>query len=287
MKEEVRNFLLENSEEKYRDFSKALIPGEETMLGVRLPVLRKKAKELAKGDWREELKTEDIYFEEVMLRGMMLSYVKESLSVMLPYIKAYIPCVKNWSVCDSVFSKMEVFRQEQDKTWKFIQPYLYSDKEFEVRTAIIIMMQHMLKCDESGKNIKRLVSISMKDCVVNKEDAVNEGNVTNGGSAVNETNVMNGGNEATGVSERKERAGGYLPRILEALNREFPAYYASMAAAWTVAEAFCCYPAPVYEFLRDNRMDDDTYNRALQKIVESLIPCPEVKTEIRKMKRKK
>ena len=44
MKEEIRQFLMENSEEKYREFSKALIPGEETMLGVRLPVLRKRQK---------------------------------------------------------------------------------------------------------------------------------------------------------------------------------------------------------------------------------------------------
>lgn len=274
MKEEIRQFLIENSEEKYREFSKALIPGEETMLGVRLPVLRKKAKELAKGNWREELKTEDIYFEEIMLRGMMLSYVKESLPVMLPYIEAYIPCVKNWSVCDSVFSKMEVFRQDRDKTWEFIQPYLYSDKEFEVRTAIIIMMQHVLKCDEKGKNIKRLATISPEDCLEGK-DRPDEENAESRAVA-----------DKTG-RQRKGGEGEYLPRIIEALNREFPAYYASMAAAWTIAEAFCCYPAPVYEFLKDNRLDDDTYNRALQKIVESLIPCSEVKAEIRRMKRKK
>ncbi len=276
MKEEIRQFLIENSEEKYREFSKALIPGEKTMLGVRLPILRKKAKELAKGNWREELKTEDIYFEEIMLRGMMLSYVKESLSVMLPYIEAYIPCVKNWSVCDSVFSKMEVFRQDRDKTWEFIQPYLYSNEEFEVRTAIIIMMSHMLKCDEKGKNIKRLASISLEDCLAGK-DKQDKGNA--GSKAMTD--------RVSGTGQRKEEKGEYLSRILEVLNREFPAYYASMAAAWTIAEAFCCYPAPIYEFLKDNRMDDDTCNRALQKIVESLIPCPEVKTEIRRMKRKK
>lgn len=258
MKEAVRQFLMENSEEKYREFSKALIPGEETMLGVRLPVLRKKAKELAKGSWREELETEDIYFEEVMLRGMMLSYVKESLSTMLPYIEAYIPLVKNWSVCDSVFSKMEVFREDREKTWEFIQPYLYSEQEFEIRAGIIIMMSHVLKCDENGKNMKRLTKISLEDCTVEK----------------------------SGPAEKKAIQGKYLPRVLEALNREFPAYYASMAAAWTIAEAFCCYPAPVYEFLKDNRLDDATHNRALQKIVESLIPLPEVKSEIKKMKRK-
>ncbi len=275
MKEEVRRFLIENSEEKYREFSQALIPGEETMLGVRLPVLRKKAKELAKGNWREELKTEDIYFEEIMLRGMMLSYVKEDLSTMLPYIEAYIPCVKNWSVCDSVFSKMDILREDGMKTWEFIQPYLYSDREFEIRTGIIIMMQHLLKCDEKGKNIKRRASISLKDCMMDEDDLINE---DDGEERKNETG-------RTAAAEKGERQGKYLPKILEALNREFPAYYASMAAAWTIAEAFCCYPAAVYGFLKDNRLDDATYNRALQKIVESLIPLPEVKAEMRRMKR--
>lgn len=255
IKEETREFLKANSEKKYKEFSKSLIPGEINMLGVRLPVLRKKAKELAKGHWKEELKTEDVYFEEIMLRGMMLGYVKESLEVMLPYIEAFIPKVQNWSVCDSVFSKMDVFRTDRERTWEFIQPYLYSEKEFEVRTAVIIMMQHLLKCDEKGKSIKRLKSIAYEDCLTD---------------------------QPAGTEEN----GKYLPRILEALNREFPSYYASMAAAWTIAEAFCCFPAFVYGFLKENRMDEATYNRALQKIIESLIPQPKVKEMIREMKQR-
>lgn len=250
MKEEIRAFLLENSEEKYRDFSKNLHTGDVNMLGVRLPILRKKAKELAKGDWKEELKTEDIYFEETMLRGMVISYVKADLEEMLPYIAEFIPRVDNWSVCDSVFSKMDVLRQDKERTWEFIQPYLYSDKEFEVRTAIIIMMQHLLKWDESGNAVKGYQRIAIEDCT------------------------------------KAEKKGLYLQRILDALDREFSQYYASMAAAWTIAEAFCYYPAKIYAFLENNRLDGKTRNRALQKIVESLIPLPEVKDEIRKMKRK-
>lgn len=250
MKEQTRAFLIENSEEEYREFSKGLVPGDINMLGIRLPLLRKKAKELAKGNWKEELETEDLYFEEIMLRGMMISYAKGSLEEMLPYIKDFIPRVNNWSVCDSVFSKMDVLRTDRERTWELIQPYLYSDREFEVRVGIIIMMQHLLKCDEQGKTMKRLRTVSWEDCV-----------------------------------SAEETPGTYLHRILEALNREFTQYYASMAAAWTIAEAFCCYPAAVYAFLQDNRLDDETYNRSLRKITESLIPEPEVKDRIRKMKR--
>ena len=260
MRESTRAFLKQHSEETYKEFSGSLIPGEKTMLGVRLPILRKKAQEIAKADWKEELKSEDLYFEEVMLRGMIISYVKGSMDEMLPYIEAFIPCVQNWSVCDSVFMKMDVLRTDRERTWHFIQPYLQSEKEFEVRVAIIIMMQHLLKCDEHGKTMQRLRRVSMAQCV--------------------------SGNATQKVEEEVQPEGMYLERVLQALDKPYSQYYASMAAAWTVAEAFCCFPARVYQFLKHNQLDDVTYNRALQKIVESLIPEPDVKEAIKSMKRK-
>ncbi|MBP3421438.1 MAG: DNA alkylation repair protein [Lachnospiraceae bacterium] len=256
MRESTRMFLIEHSEETYKEFSGSLIPGEKTMLGVRLPILRKKAQEIAKKDWKEELKIEDAYFEEVMLRGMIISYVKGSMDEILPYIEAFIPCVNNWSVCDSVFMKMDVLRTDRERTWQFIQPYLQSEKEFEVRVAIIIMMQHLLKCDENGKTMKRLRHVSMSQCI------------------------------SKGGVDGSQPEGMYLERVLQALDKSYTQYYASMAAAWTIAEAFCCFPSRVYTFLQENQLDDVTYNRALQKIVESLIPEPEVKECIKSMKRK-
>lgn len=48
MDKTVRERLFSMSEEKYRDFSKALIPGCDNMLGVRVPLIRKYARELIK-----------------------------------------------------------------------------------------------------------------------------------------------------------------------------------------------------------------------------------------------
>ena len=302
MKEETRLFLLENSEEEYRKFLGSLLPGEKNMLGIRLPVLRKKAKELARGDWKGEWETEDRYFEEIMLRGMMISYVKGDMDEMLPYIADFIPRVNNWSVCDSVFAKMDVLRTDRERTWQFIQPYLYSDQEFEVRVGIIIMMQHLLKCDENGKNLKRLRTVSLTDCIKKEQEKPEPAGIkpepagikpepagTKPEPAGTKPEPAGTKSEPEGTKPEPTNRGSdgvYLTRILEALDRPFSQYYASMAAAWTVAEAFCCYPADVYPFLKDNRLDDATHNRALQKIVESLIPQPEVKKEMKKMKRK-
>lgn len=199
MIKDIRERLAAMSESEYQEFSSGLIPGVKNMLGIRLPELRKIAKEVAKSDWKKAISEEDIYFEERMLRGMILSYASMDIDEILPYITEFIPLVDNLSVCDSVFMGMNIFQKDREYTWNYIQPYLQSDKEFEVRVALIIMMQHLLKCDAKGKNISRLRRVELSD-----------------------------------MSNKKEEAGQYVDRILKSIDREYPqGYYASMAASWS------------------------------------------------------
>ena len=61
------------SERDYQRFASSLIPNIEPdrVLGVRLPLLRKLAGELAREDWSGYLRDAwDGYFEETMLQGM-------------------------------------------------------------------------------------------------------------------------------------------------------------------------------------------------------------------------
>ena len=76
--EEVRKRIEELSEPSYQQFSARLIPNvkAERIRGVRLPHLRKLAKEIVKGDWRaylEEKSEVEKTFEETMLRGLNAS----------------------------------------------------------------------------------------------------------------------------------------------------------------------------------------------------------------------
>ncbi|MDD4097849.1 MAG: DNA alkylation repair protein [Lentisphaeria bacterium] len=48
-----------------------------------------------------------------------------------------------------------------------------------------------------------------------------------------------------------------------------PGYYARMAVAWAVSIAYVNFPAKVEPYLSDNGLDKWTYNKALQKIIES------------------
>ena len=104
--QKVRSRLKELEDEKYREFHSGLLPGTENILGVRLPALRSLAKEIAKNDWEEWFfQKNDIYYEETMLRGLVTAYAKMDCDTRLSYIRAFVPDIDNWAVCDCV-SKM-------------------------------------------------------------------------------------------------------------------------------------------------------------------------------------
>ena len=62
-------------------------------------------------------------------------------------------------------------------------------------------------------------------------------------------------------------------------------YYVKMAVAWAVSVCFVKFPERTMRYLAVSRLDDDTYNKALRKIVESNRVTSEAKDAVRKMKR--
>ena len=270
MRKEIRDRISAYAENEYRDFSAALIPGAKQLLGVRLPKLREIAKEIAKGDWRSEVEhTEDeyadLYFEETMLRGMIIGYgtakkdVTESEGIQ--YLEQFIPMIDDWSVCDSFCNSFSFANKHRDADWEVLQKYLYSDKEFEVRVALILLLSQYLKYDSDNKKLPRNRSVCMADLEKNDENR----------------------ERSAAVKLRFP----YIDKILSTLNREFTqGYYAQMAAAWLFAEAFVCFPYEVSELLvNDCQMDKWTYNKALQKVRESLNPDAEVKEYMKNLKK--
>lgn len=270
MRERIRNVLVQYADSKYKEFSAGLIPGAKPLVGVRLPKLRKIAKDIVKEDWCSEIAVydgeyEDIYFEETMLRGMIIGYgtAKKGFSCEkgLIYLEQFIPCITNWSICDSFCNSFSFANRHREVVWEFMQPYLYSDKEYEVRVSLILLLSQYLKYNTENKKISRnrkVVLTDIEDSPANKEM-----------SAITKVQYP------------------YLEKILDTLNREFnQGYYAQMAAAWLLAETFVCFPYETNQMIANAcRMDTWTYNKGLQKIRESLNPDEEVKEYIKNLKK--
>lgn len=63
-------------------------------------------------------------------------------------------------------------------------------------------------------------------------------------------------------------------------------YYVKMAVAWAVSFCFIKFPVRTMDFLKNCSLDDFTYNKSLQKILESYRVDKEMKDVIKSMKRK-
>lgn len=79
----------------------------------------------------------------------------------------------------------------------------------------------------------------------------------------------------------------YIASVLLMMNRlDFDGYYTKMGVAWCVATAYAKYPKETNAFLLENRLEDWTYNKAIQKMTESFRVKDEDKARLRKMKRR-
>lgn len=143
--EEIREKIKELADVTYKEFHSGLCPNTNNIIGVRVPVLRNLAKQLAKGDFATYLKNaKDEYYEEIMLQGMVIGMAKIEIKETMEYLIKFIPKIDNWAICDVTVAGLKITKKYPKEMWEFLQPYLYSNKEFEVRFAIVMLLDFYL-----------------------------------------------------------------------------------------------------------------------------------------------
>jgi 3-methyladenine DNA glycosylase AlkD len=149
-------------EPQFQKFTASLLPGIEDILGVRLPTLRKMAQQLAKGDWQTYLQSAcDDSFEEIMLQGMVLGYAKGDLQVKEPFLRAFLPKINNWSVCDSTCSTLKLAKTQPEPFWDFLLEYLHSSQEYDVRFALVQMLDYYVNEDYLARVLEAIDSVNL------------------------------------------------------------------------------------------------------------------------------
>lgn len=140
--EELKNLADKN----YRDFNNKIIPTKQRMLGVRVPALRKIAKRISKNEPLLFIKSnkEDIY-EMILLEGMVLSYINKPFKELTPLIECFLHKVDNWAQIDMTFCNFKSIKAQQIELLPIVRKWLNSDKEFIVRAAIVILLNHFVE----------------------------------------------------------------------------------------------------------------------------------------------
>lgn len=143
---QIQEQLKSLAEEQYRQFNKKLCPdaGRE-MLGIRIPVLRRLAKEMLKADWQAYL-TEDTerYHEEVLLKGLIIGGAKIPLEDKLTLVRQFVPKIDSWQISDTFCPALKLKNEDLDRVWYFILPYTRSKQEFDVRFSVIMMLDYYI-----------------------------------------------------------------------------------------------------------------------------------------------
>ena len=139
----IKQKIISKAEKNYQKFSQSLLPNIDNVLGVRLPILRKIAKEIyTQTDWQKFLKQNDFeYMEETMLQAMVIGLVKDEPENILKLVNDFVPKIDNWSVCDSFCTGLKFVTKNQELVWKFIQPYFNSAKEYDIRFAFVMLLE--------------------------------------------------------------------------------------------------------------------------------------------------
>lgn len=225
----VKSELEKLVDEKYRDFTSALIPNvpKERVLGVRMPEIRALAKRILAENGGKMPKIEyGSTLEEKLLHGFVVAGAKLPLEEHLEAVAAFVPEIDCWSVCDSFVTSLKFFKKNPERAWEFLQPYFSSDEPYYIRFAVVSALAHFSREEYAQRAFLKFDEISSGD------------------------------------------------------------YYVKMAVAWAVSVFFIHTPENTWDYLRENSLDDFTFNKALQKITESYRVSAEDKVKIRSMKRK-
>ena len=154
----LRERLEALAEPGYRAFAASLLPGVDDLLGVRLPLLRRMAREIARGDWRAYLATAGGgTFEERMLQGLVIRSVRCDAEERLRHVQRFLPLIDNWSVCDSFCSRLP--SAEREPMRRFIEPLFRSEREFEVRFAAVTTLVDFVDAEHLDETLHRLGTV--------------------------------------------------------------------------------------------------------------------------------
>jgi len=156
--EDFRQELFSQAEEKYRDFNAKLLCSELPVIGLRIPFLRKTAKEIAKkGDigFLEVCGTET--YEERLLYGLVAAALPVSYEEFLPYCDRYTEeLAENWAHCDVFSSSVKkIIKGNERNFFDHIEKYLHSENPWAVRMGIVLMLSNYLTEEYMAEVIER------------------------------------------------------------------------------------------------------------------------------------
>ncbi len=183
----------------------------------------------------EAVPSESLCYEETVIWGYLINLEKCSLDERLAMLVRYVPVLDNWAACDSYCAHAKwMARADKAALWAFLERWFSSEREFEVRFAVVVAMCYFLNEDWLGRVFARLNSLNF-DHIKSKYKTVK--------------------------SKPKVAQQGTVQGA--------EPYYVRMGVAWLLATALAKFPDATRAFVRSSNLPADVVKLYIRKALES------------------
>ena len=183
----------------------------------------------------EAAPSECLCYEETVILGYLINLAKCSLDERLAVLTRYVPVLDNWAVCDSYCAHAKwIARADKETLWAFLEQWFYSEREFEVRFAVVVAMCYFLNEEWLDKVFERINSLDF-------------------GRIKSKYKTVKGNPKV----EQQGTVQGAEP------------YYVRMGVAWLLATALAKFPDQTRAFVRSSNLPADVVKLYIRKARES------------------
>ena len=171
MIQNIKNDLLLMQDKTYKDFHSKLMPtiNPNSIIGIRVPVLRDYAKKLFKENSIESLNSflknlPHEFYEENNIHAFIIEKIN-IFDECIFYLENFLPYIDNWATCDMLNPK--IFKTNYEKLLEKIYQWINSDSVYTVRFAIGMLMRYFLDEKFETKYLDLVVSINSEEYYIN------------------------------------------------------------------------------------------------------------------------
>lgn len=171
MIQKIKNDLLLMQDKTYKNFHSKLMPtiNPDSIIGIRVPVLRDYAKKLFKENSIESLNPflknlPHEFYEENNIHAFIIEKIN-NFDECIFYLEDFLPYIDNWATCDMLNPK--IFKNNCEKLLEKIYQWINSDSVYTVRFAIGMLMRYFLDENFKTKYLDLVASINFEEYYIN------------------------------------------------------------------------------------------------------------------------
>ncbi len=156
----------------YKNFHGKLIQNQESLIGIRTPILKEIAKKISKNNPYTFLQVvEHNTYEETVIHGLVIGYMKISFDACVSLLKDFLPYNTNWAINDITCANLKIWKTHLDEGLAIIEQYLKNENLWIRRFGLVLLLDFYVNDDYIDTILKIIPAISGSEYYVGMANA--------------------------------------------------------------------------------------------------------------------